>query len=85
MLKPGGQLLITVFEEMPIDEVLEKLDQGKWAVYEHYKALSPTYKVENAMKYYKRIAKGVGFSDCQLYKELHFMEFTDEMVDSTLP
>lgn len=82
ILKPGGELLFTVFKEMPIDEGLERMDEGKWMKYDHYKALSPTYKSQEGIAYYEKIANDTGFVNCHFYKEPHKMEFTEEMLNS---
>lgn len=82
ILAPGGEFLFTAFEEMPIDQALEKLDEGKWSKYEHFKVISPTFKSEDALNYYKEIASDVGFGNCRFYRERHFMDFTEEMVNS---
>lgn len=82
ILKPGGEFLFTAYKEMPIDQGLERMDKGKWMKYHHYKALSPTYKSQDGISYYKKIAIDTGFVNCYFYEEHHEMEFTEEMLNS---
>lgn len=69
MLKPGGQLFFIAFEKLFGDEAYDKMDQGKWVIYENRKAISPFYNSENPMREYETIIKDLGFVDCNLFIE----------------
>lgn len=69
MLKPGGQFIFNVFEELVVDEAYEKLDQGKWRKYNNVKGISPFYKCKNKLNEYEKIVANVGYVDCHIFWE----------------
>lgn len=71
MLKPGGQLCFVAFIKLYSDEAFDKLDEGKWCIYENRKAVSPFYKVEDPIKEYKNVVSSVGFVDCHYFTYVH--------------
>lgn len=73
MLKPGGQIFISTFEESPLDQAYERLDNGKWAMYNNWRANSCFYKKENPMEEYKKVINEVGFVDIHVESEPEYL------------
>lgn len=71
MLKPGGQLFFNTLDKTYIEEAYDILDQGKWKIYNNYKAHSPFYTFENPFKEYETLIKSLGYVDCHIFLE-HF-------------
>lgn len=69
MLKPGGQFFFTAYEKTAIDEVFEKLDEGRWEKYNNRKAHTPFYNFENPCKEYNNLMQRSGFIDCQTFSD----------------
>lgn len=75
ILKPGGQLIFTTFDRLPMDKAYEELDKSKWKKYQHFRAMSPFWNSTNPFEDYKNLTKVVGFqedimaivNDCYLY------------------
>lgn len=63
LLKPGGQLIYTSLERLPVDEPYEKLDKTKWKKFQHSRVLSPFSKSENPFEEYRNLTKEVGFEE----------------------
>lgn len=79
MLKPGGQFFISTFEESPLDQAFETLDDGKWSKYNHRDAISCFYKYENPSKEFEKIIKQEGFVDIQIRTEPNcFIPFSEK-------
>lgn len=69
LLKPGGQLIYTTFEHLPMDEAYEKLDETKWGKYQHSKYISAFWKSENPLNDYRELTKEVGFVENSITSE----------------
>lgn len=84
MLKPGGQLYFYTFEKIPVDFVLDALDQGKWSHYKNGIAISPFYKCEDVMVEYKNLIKSFDFGDCHIFKEPVKMKPTERIFEGEM-
>lgn len=63
ILKPGGQLIYTTFDRLPLDEPYKKLDNTKWKILQHSRVLSPFSISENPFEEYKNLTREVGFQE----------------------
>lgn len=81
MLKPGGQLCFVAFKKLYGDEAYDKLDEGKWCIYENRKAISPFYKADDPKKEYENVIKSVGFVDIHCFSDEYKPRRTENNLD----
>lgn len=63
LLKPGGQLIFTTFERLPMGEAYEKIDKTKWKKFHHSKILSPFWESKSPFTEYKELTLRIGFQE----------------------
>lgn len=79
MLKPGGQFFISTFEESPLDQAFEILDNSKWAKYNHWRAKSCFFKLESPLREFRKLIGNQGFVDIYAHVEPdYFIPFNEQ-------
>lgn len=62
-MKPGGQLIYTTFERLPVDEAYDKMDKTKWCKYQHSRFMSSFCRSENPFEEFKKLTLEIGFQE----------------------
>lgn len=63
LLKPGGHLIYSTFEHLPLNEAYENLDKTKWGKYNHSNFISAFWKRQDPLEDFRKLTQRIGFKE----------------------